>query len=292
MGRSYHRLVSDQPAAPPPEPGAPRPQPLTPFARLVRTHALFVAGDATVAIALAGSLFFSIDPSQARWRVALYLLFTVAPFAIVAPFLGPAIDRIKGGRRMMVVAVASGRVVVSLLMVFQLDSLLLFPLAFVALVLGRSYAVAKSALVPTVVRNESELVEANAKLGAVAGLVGFVAAIPALILSLIGPEATVAWSCVPFALAAVSALSLPRTAIAPRQATMEEREELHSTGIQLGATAMTILRCISGFPDVPDRLLAAPRGRVHGLLRCRPERERHRDADRQRARPAGASTHP
>lgn len=208
---------------------------------------MFVAGDATVAIALAGSLFFSIDPAQARWRVALYLLFTVAPFAIVAPLLGPAVDRIKGGRRMMVVALASGRVAVSLLMAFKLDSLLLFPLAFVALVLGRSYAVAKSALVPTVVRHPDELVEANAKLGAVAGLTGFVAAVPALVLSLIGPEATVLWSCVPFALAAASALSLPRTAIAPRRATAAEREELHSPSILLGAGAMTILRCASGF---------------------------------------------
>ncbi len=220
---------------------------LPPFARLVRTHALMVAGDATVAIALAGSLFFSIDPSQARWRVALYLLFTVAPFAIVAPFLGPAVDRIKGGRRMMVVLVASGRVLVSVLMAGNLDSLLLFPLAFLALALGKAYAVAKSALVPTVVRREDELVEANAKLGTVGGLVGFLAAIPALLFSLIGPEVTVLWSTVFFALAAVSALSLPRTVIAPEKATTDEKVELHSTGIQLGATAMTLLRAVSGF---------------------------------------------
>jgi MFS family permease len=227
--------------------GAPFTGALPPFARLARTHALMVAGDATVAIALAGSLFFSIDPSQARWRVALYLLFTVAPFTIVAPLLGPAIDRIKGGRRMMVVVIAAGRVVVSLLMAVNLDSLLLFPLAFVALVLGKAYTVAKSAIVPTVVRREEELVEANAKLGTVAGVVGFAAAIPALLLSLIGPSATVVWSSAYFALAAVSARSLPRAAIAPQKATAAEQAELHSTAILLGASGMTLLRASSGF---------------------------------------------
>jgi len=206
-----------------------------------------VAGDATVAIALAGSLFFSIDPSQARWRVALYLLITVAPFALIAPLLGPAIDRIPGGRRMMVILIAVGRVIVSILMFRQLDSLLLFPLAFVALVLGRSYQVAKSALVPTVVRREDELVEANAKLGTVAGLAGFVAAIPAALLSLIGPEATVLWSTGFFALAGISARTLPKATVAAKRATMAEREELHSAGISLAATAMTILRAASGF---------------------------------------------
>jgi hypothetical protein len=226
--------------------GADRPY-LPPFARLVRTHALMIAGDATVAVALAGSLFFSIDPGQARWRVALYLLFTVAPFAVIAPFLGPAIDRVKGGRRMMVMLVAVGRALVSVLMFSQLESLLLFPLAFAALVLGRAYQVAKSALVPTVVRREDELVEANAKLGTVAGVAGFLAAVPAGIMSLIGPELVVLWSAVYFALAAVSARTLPKAAIAVLKATAEETAELHSTRILVAATAMTILRSSAGF---------------------------------------------
>ena len=226
-----------------------------------------VAGDATVAVALAGSLFFSIDPAQARWRVALYLLFTVAPFAVIAPFLGPAIDRVKGGRRMMVMLVAAGRALVSLLMFTQLESLLLFPLAFAALVLGRAYQVAKSALVPTVVRHEDELVEANAKLGTVAGVAGFLAAMPAGIMSLIGPELVVLWSTVYFVLAAVSARTLPRAAIALRKATAEETAELHATSIVMAASAMTILRSSAGLPDLPHRLLAARRRGLDRLLR-------------------------
>ena len=54
-------------------------------------------GDALVTIALAGSLFFDIDPNSARWKVFLYLALTVAPLALVAPFIGPALDRSHGG---------------------------------------------------------------------------------------------------------------------------------------------------------------------------------------------------
>ena len=50
---------------------------------------------------------------------------------------------------------------------------------FAALVLQKTYLVSKQALVPSVVRSEAELVEANSKLGVIAGLTGFVAVIPA-----------------------------------------------------------------------------------------------------------------
>ena len=107
------------------------------------------AGDAVVAIALAGSLFFDISPDAARGKVALYLLFTMLPFAIVAPLVGPALDRITGGRRVIVVPCAAGKAVVSVFMITHLDGLALFPLAFVTLVLSKAYAVSKSALVPS-----------------------------------------------------------------------------------------------------------------------------------------------
>src|SRR5206468_1079419 len=71
----------------------------SPLARLAQTHVLAVAGDTMVTIALAGSLFFSVDPNAAKGRVALYLALTMAPFAVVAPLLGPILDRSRAGRR-------------------------------------------------------------------------------------------------------------------------------------------------------------------------------------------------
>src|SRR3712207_4734825 len=123
-----------------------------------------MAGDALVTMALAGSLFFSISPTAARGRVALSLALTMAPFAIVAPLLGPAIDRSRAGRRAMVITAAAGRAVACVVMAQVVDNLLLFPAAFAALVLSKAHAVAKSALVPSTVDASEELVEANAKL--------------------------------------------------------------------------------------------------------------------------------
>src|SRR5262245_29012392 len=76
--------------------GSVAPLPVSPFTRLSRVHALVMGGDAAVAVALAGSLFFSISPEAARTQVARYLLLTMAPFAVISPLIGPAIDRVAG----------------------------------------------------------------------------------------------------------------------------------------------------------------------------------------------------
>src|SRR5438105_1051930 len=59
------------------------------LARLIELHAANTAGDAMIAVALANTLFFSVPVGQARTRVALYLLVTMAPFAVMAPVIGP-----------------------------------------------------------------------------------------------------------------------------------------------------------------------------------------------------------
>ena len=61
----------------------------TPFARLALAHAVGMAGDVFVTVSLAGSLFFDVGVGAARPKVLLYLLLTMAPFAVVAPVLGP-----------------------------------------------------------------------------------------------------------------------------------------------------------------------------------------------------------
>jgi hypothetical protein len=150
----------------------------SPFSRLALTHVLSMAGDAWVTLALAGSLFFNISLHAARGRVALSLVLTMAPFAIVAPFLGPIIDRTQGGRRAMILVSAIGRAIACLFMARYIHGLLLFPAAFVTLVCSKGYIVAKAALVPAAVRRPEDLVEANSKLAISGALVGFVAAGP------------------------------------------------------------------------------------------------------------------
>lgn len=216
------------------------------FARLARTHALAASGDALVAVGLAGSLFFSIAPEAARGRVALYLVLTMAPFAVVAPFLGPLIDRRRGGRRQTVILAAAARAVVCVLMARHLDSLLLFPEAFAVLVLGKSYGVAKAALVPGVVSEAAELVQANSRLSLIAGMAGFTAAPAGVALLQLGPAWVLGGASAAFAGAALAGLRIP-PARPSGPLVAAERAELRASGILLAATAMAVLRSVVGF---------------------------------------------
>jgi hypothetical protein len=66
---------------------------------LLTVHALHAAGDALIAVSLAGTLFFSVPIGEARSRVALYLVLTMLPFALLVPVAGPVLDRFPHGRR-------------------------------------------------------------------------------------------------------------------------------------------------------------------------------------------------
>ncbi|HVW32299.1 MAG TPA: hypothetical protein VHL53_07155 [Acidimicrobiia bacterium] len=141
----------------------------------VLTQALSAAGDAFVTVSLAGSLFFSVSLDAARPRLLLYLLVSVAPFAVVAPLIGPFVDRVRGGHRIVVVASCAGRALLCLALARHLRTLLFYPEAFGVLVLGKTYAVARRALVPVLVDDPGELVAANsrfARQAAVAGAAG------------------------------------------------------------------------------------------------------------------------
>jgi MFS family permease len=233
-----------------------RAQLVTPFTRLARTNALSAAGDALVAIALAGSLFFDTSPNAARGRVALYLLFTIAPFAIVAPLVGPLLDRIEGARRLVVIGTGMLRALVCVLMIGSLKSNWLFPLAFLELVFSKTYAVSKSALVPTVVRNETELVEANSKLGLASAAAGFAVAPMALLVRLVLKGGGV-MAMAAFAFGAMGWLSLKleRTGAATLASALTtgdddgeaDRVRVRSAGITLAASAMAFLRACVGF---------------------------------------------
>ncbi|WP_420437396.1 MFS transporter [Candidatus Poriferisodalis sp.] len=201
---------------------------MQPFTWLARTHLLSAAGDALIAIALAGSLFFSLDPAAARPRVALYLVVTMAPFAVVGPLIGPLVDRSRGGRRGMIIGAGIARAVLALLMVRHLDSLLLFPEAFGALVAGKTYHVAKSAVVPGLVREERDLVEANSKLMLLSGLGGGLAVGPGLLLSWASSRWVLVLASVVFVLMTFPAARLPRTAVRPQS---RLASELSSDGL-------------------------------------------------------------
>jgi hypothetical protein len=207
-----------------------------------------MGGEAAMVVALADSFFFDVDPNGARARVLGFLLVSFAPFLIVAPLIGPAIDRVRGGRRLVVQSVAAARIVVQLLMVRFGDGYALFPLVFAALVLQKTYAVSKSALVPAVVRNEHELIEANSKLGLIAGVAGVVAVIPAGALQVVvGSKATFVYGALLFGLALAASLRLPRALVFDADEPSAADADVSTPGLQLASIAMLTLRAAVGF---------------------------------------------
>jgi hypothetical protein len=205
------------------------------------------AGEAIMAIALANSLFLSISPDAARIKVLMFLAVSMAPFAVVAPLIGPAIDKAPGGQRRVVMLVGILRAIVMFGMISTFKSLTLFPLAFAALVISKTYAVSKSALVPGVVRSESGLIEANSKLAQVAGIVGFVAAVPAALTQIISTKITLGLGGFIFIFAALNAYRLPPLVVAAKPAESLEVEELHSATVVRASLAMRTLRGLVGF---------------------------------------------
>lgn len=144
------------------------------------------ACDAILAVALANTLFFSAATAESRGKVALYLLVTVAPFALVAPVIGPALDRLRSGRRLTVSLTFTLRAVLAVILALNFDSWLLYPLALGMLVLSKTFGVVKASITPHVLPPTLDLVRTNSRLtvlghvcgsllaGALAGAVSWV----------------------------------------------------------------------------------------------------------------------
>ncbi|MGH9157036.1 MAG: hypothetical protein ACRD1K_14620 [Acidimicrobiales bacterium] len=222
--------------------------PASPFSRLAVAHALAVVGDSLVTMALAGSLFFSISPTEARGRVALSLVLTIAPFAVVAPLVGSILDRVRGGRRLIVLGAAAGRAAAAVVAARVIDGLLLFPVAFVLLVLSKTHAVAKSSLVPTVVESKEDLVGANSRLALLSAVVGLLAAIPGVaVLKLLGSDWVMRLAAASFVATAVASLRVVQIRPDDPGLRAAASAELRDAGIRLAGTAMGVLRGSVGF---------------------------------------------
>jgi len=138
----------------------------TGLSHLIELTAAGSAGDAFVAVALAGTLFFSASVEQARGRVALALLITMAPFAVLAPFIGPMLDRARQGRRYLLIGTLLARGLLCWGMagaVQHNDAVTLLPAAFGVLVLQKAYGVTRAAVTPRLLPSQIPLVTANAR---------------------------------------------------------------------------------------------------------------------------------
>ncbi|WP_434085822.1 MFS transporter [Mycolicibacterium rufum] len=129
------------------------------------------AVDAAMAVALANTLFFAAATGESKSRVALYLLITIAPFAIIAPLIGPALDRLQHGRRVALAASFGLRTALAVILIANFDNVtgsfpswVLYPCALGMMVLSKSFSVLRSAVTPRVLPPTIDLVRVNSRL--------------------------------------------------------------------------------------------------------------------------------
>jgi MFS family permease len=204
-GRFVHRITGAQ--------GAGR----TGLATLIEMTATSGAADAFVTVALAGTIFFSTSVDQARGRVVLFLVVTMAPFAVLAPFIGPALDRIQQGRRFVLAGTMLARGLLCFAMSANVaSSVTLLPAAFGILVLQKAGGVVKASVTPRLLPAEITLVTANARSGLISIVASTVAAAVAAGVQFTGGAAwTLRVGTLIYLAAMVIALRLPEQVDAP-----------------------------------------------------------------------------
>ena len=203
------------------------------------------AGDALVAIALAGSVFFEVPVGEAKVKVALYLALTMAPLALAGPVLVPLLDR-AGSRRIISFGAAIARALVCVYGAPRVSTLVLFPVAFALLALTKVHAITRNGLVMAYAGSDG-LVRANARLGRIAVGGVLLASGPALLVLKLGDATAVLYvAAVAYGVSALLNLRLPH----PR-APSGEASEVGRLGRVAELTAPAIgaagLRAASGF---------------------------------------------
>lgn len=212
--------------------------------RLIELRAIESAGDAAVAVSLAGTLFFA-HPGEARGHVALFLGLTMLPFAVVAPLLGPFLDRFSHGRRWAIGATMAIRAFLCWVMAGALasNSVWMYPCALGVLVCAKAAGVARSATVPRLLPRDMTLVKANGRIS-LAGVVGAALAAPiAGLASRIGPEWSLRFAFLVFAGATIVAILLPAQSDASAGEVQVSGRRKH---LRLPHTVVHALRCNTG----------------------------------------------
>jgi MFS family permease len=237
--------------------------------KLIELHAVNGAGDVMITVALASTVFFSVPTDEARGRVALYLAITMAPFALLAPVIGPLLDRLPHGRRAAMAGAMLARALLALLLsgAVVTGSIELYPAALGVLVASKAYGVVRSAVVPRLLPPRFSLVKANSRV-TLGGLLATGAAAPiGAGLQAVGGRWPLYGAFVIFVAGTFLSFSLPhkvdsakgehRALLAadpehlhgPHRSSTLKRPGLRTVGIAVthGLAANATLRCLSGF---------------------------------------------
>jgi hypothetical protein len=184
--------------------------------RMALTHSVNDVADSLVTLSLVGSLFFSVSLEASRYRILLYLLLTAAPLVVIAPWVGPVVERVRLGYRSIIVSSLLVRSLLALTLVGSLKTVGFYPLVFGILLCRKLYAIAKTAIVAQLVDDPRHLVADSAHLsrtGTMAGGVGSAIGIVVLLTSNV--ELLLVLATVGYVAAALVGLRIPVAKLSP-----------------------------------------------------------------------------
>jgi len=147
------------------------------LARTIELHVVATIADTLIVTALATTVFFAVPTGQARGRVATSLLVTMVPFILLAPVIGPLLDRARHGRRYALATTMVVRAFLAWVMAGSLGggggsdaTLGLYLGAFGFLVCQKAYIVTRAAALPRVLPAGTGLVAANSRISLAGGV--------------------------------------------------------------------------------------------------------------------------
>ena len=184
--------------------------------RMALTHGVNDLADSLVSLSLVGSLFFSVSLEASRYRILLYLLLTAAPLIVIAPWVGPVVERVRLGYRSIIVGSLLVRALLALTLVGSLKTVGFYPLVFGILLCRKLYAIAKTAIVAQLVVDPRRLVTDSAYLsrtGTMAGGVGSAIGIGVLLTSNV--ELLLVLAAIGYLVAALIGLRIPVGVLTP-----------------------------------------------------------------------------
>ncbi len=193
------------------------------LSRLLELHAFNTAGDAAVAVSLAGTLFFTVPTEQASGQVALFLVLTMLPFAFVAPLIGPFLDRFRRGRRWAIGGTLAIRAFCCWVLAGAVaeESPAFYLAALGCLVASKAYGVTRASAVPRLLPEEFTLVKANSRISLTGTAAAAISAPLAVGAAAIGAEWSLRYAFVLFVVGTVLAILLP-----PRVDSSEGEEQV------------------------------------------------------------------
>lgn len=215
--------------------------------RLIELHTVNTAGDAAVAVSLAGTLFFA-QPGEARGHVALFLALTMLPFAVVAPLLGPFLDRFSHGRRWAIGATMALRAFMCWVMAGAVasHSIGIYPAALGCLVASKAYGVTRAATVPRLLPEGLSLARANGRIS-LSGVVGASVSGPlAAGAATFGTQWALRYGSVVFVGATILAVLLPARADASAGELPVSMSGTNKSKYRVPSAVVFALRCNAG----------------------------------------------